>query len=176
MHAKLLYFYPTTVKYSVLTGSWTSIALDSTACYTNLIFTLADLREICKKKVLGRCGPVASFTETCPSWAGLCCLGSLERFLRRTAPRSRGWALQLRWWQGLPLLSAAPEGWISPAHSCWEAAALQRSRVVFWAFRNHFDYRADLNLGWCLVWSFLSTKSVLRLWDGEQNPLVSFKH
>lgn len=67
MHAKLLYFYPTTVKYSVLTGSWTSIALDSTACYTNLIFTLADLREICKKKVLGRCGPVASLTETCPS-------------------------------------------------------------------------------------------------------------
>lgn len=53
------------------------------------------------------------------------------------------------------------------AELCCEATALERSSVVFHACRNHFDCRADLNLGQRLVWSFLSTDSVLRLWDRE---------
>lgn len=45
MPAKLLYFQRTAVKYSVLTGSGALIALDNTACSTNLIFHRGTTRE-----------------------------------------------------------------------------------------------------------------------------------
>lgn len=136
MHAKLFDFYPTTVKYSFLTGTWALIALNNTACSANPFFPhVHNLTEISKKKLLGRCSPVASFTETSPFFPSFCWLGCPEQFLQPSAPAG--------WWQGLPLLPAAPEGCIS-----WEAAALERSSVVFWAFSNHFDCRADWGGAW----------------------------
>lgn len=75
MHAIFFYFYPTTVKYSVLTASWALIALDNTACSRNLIFhTGTTWEKYYRRHCWGDgCSAVASVTgsaRVCPDDAG----------------------------------------------------------------------------------------------------------
>lgn len=159
MHAKLSHFYPTTVKYPVLTGSWTFIALDNTACYTDLTFHAGTIWEKHAKTIPCGRGPVGSVRGTCPFRARLCRLGCGERFPRGAAAGAVA---------GPASSACSPRGPERLRSLCCEPAALETSRAVLWAFRNHFDCiwtwgGAWFEVSWArsLCWGFQRENRIL---------------
>lgn len=142
MPAKLFYFQRTAVKYSVLTGSGALIALDNTACSTNLIFHRGTAREKhASSNGWGDAVPRAVWQKV----PGFVPAGWAPRAAQPCGPGGDSGDGSDGDRASHPVCS--PLGCGGPGHSCWEAEA---SRAVLGAFRNHFECRADLILGRCL--------------------------
>lgn len=101
-----------------------------------------------KKEILERCNPVAYFTEAYPLWWRA---STVSAALRSSSLHSYNC--------GAAVGVSASRLWLFDQFSCVVKPQLWKNPI---GCMNVFVCRADLNLGWRLVWSFLGIKSVLR--------------